>query len=65
MKKWNSIFENKEKLKESKEGTDIYKMLGNALNIIKKSGLSNVTDQERDSIKDRINELLKSFKTFK
>ena len=46
-------------LKESKEGTEIYKMLGNLINYSKKADLSVISNQEKSNIKDRIKELSK------
>jgi hypothetical protein len=53
-------YEKQFNLGESKEGSDIYKMLGNVLNLIKKSDISNMTNQEKSSIKDKIKELSKA-----
>ena len=46
-------------LKESKEGIEIYKMLGNLINYSKKADLSVISNQEKSNIKDRIKELSK------
>ena len=50
-----------EKMEESKEGTNIYKMLGTLVTSAKKLDLSILTRSEKDSIKDRLKELMKMF----
>ena len=46
-------------LQESKEGSEIYKMLGKIINDIKGKDLSILSRSEKTDIKDRIKELSK------
>ncbi|MCP4650375.1 MAG: hypothetical protein GY853_09900 [PVC group bacterium] len=58
MKKYNSQF--KDEISESQEGSKIYKALGVIIKDMAKLDMSNLTPQEKSSIKDRCEEINKN-----